>query len=464
MSKMFKILIFSAVFFLASTQSIAQNDVYIKINVGEAKLKKSLLALPPFQIFGSPAQAKNQQSLGTELYNTVLNDLDVSSYFQFINQAAYLEDTKTVGLKPAPGDANGFHFENWKKIGTEFLIRGGFTVLKDDITLDAYVYYVPQAKLVFGKTYTGNANSLRKMAHMFSNDVLEKLTGKKGMFLSKVVVASDRPTGKWKEIFTMDWDGFGIKNITNHKGISISPAWSLDGKTVAYTSAAFHSKAKVRNWDLFSYEIDSGKRFLLSSRTGLNMGAAFFPDGKNLVITVSNSGNPDIFKMSADGNSLTRITTGPAGSMNVEPSISPDGKRIAFSSDRAGRPMIYVMDSNGSNIKRITYAGQYNSTPSWSPDSKRIAFAGQDKDHYDVFIMDADGMNLERLTSAKKVNGRWSDNEDPSFSPDGRHVMFVSNRTGSYQIYIVNIDGTNERRMTVDRYNYSRPKWSSNLE
>src|SRR5215204_4715452 len=107
--------LFFAILISASVSKSSADDVYIKVNVGEAKIKKSLLAIPPFQLFGSPAQSKNSQGLGNELYNTVLNDLDVSSYFQFINQAAYLEDTKNVGLKPAPGEPNGFNYENWKK-------------------------------------------------------------------------------------------------------------------------------------------------------------------------------------------------------------------------------------------------------------------------------------------------------------------------------------------------------------
>jgi TolB protein len=445
-----------------SQDSRAQDDVYIK--VGKGQLKKSLLALPAFQYLGSSAAAKNFKTVGAELFNTVSNDLDVSSYFQFIKPEAFLEDPANVGLKPAPGESNGFNFDNWKKIGSEFLIRAGFSIVNDNINLDAYVYYVPQAKLVFAKNYKGPASSVRRMAHIFSNDVLEKLTNKKGMFLSRIAVSSTRPQGKWKEIWVMDWDGANAQQITDHHNISIAPAWSPDGNAVVYTSSTIHKKTMSGNWDLFSYELNSKKRFLISSRPGLNMGASFFPDGKNLIATLSQGGSPDIVKMTSDGDGIKKITSGPAGAMNVEPVVRPDGRKIAFSSDRGDRPMIYVMNVDGSNIQRVTIAGQYNSTPTWSPDSKQIAFAGQDKDHYDIFLMSADGTNMSRLTSAKKANGRWASNEDPSFSPDGRHVMYVSDRAGPMQIYIVNTDGTNERRITVDRFNYSRPRWSSNLE
>lgn len=441
-----------------SQEGGSEPTVYIK--VGEAKLKKSLLALPQLSYSGSGVGARNQKAVGTEIFNTITNDLEVSSYFQMIKQDAFLEDTSKTGLRPAGVDTNGFKFDTWKQIGAEFLIRMGYSLIGDQLELDAYVYFVPGQKLVFGKKYSGSASTARKMAHMFCNDVLEKLTGKKGMFLSKLTVASDSGGGKFKEIYIMDWDGENVQKVTSHKSIALSPSWAPDGKTIVYTAFAYHSKLKARNIDLFSYEVDTKKRFLLSSRKGINSGAAYMADGNNLLVTVSQSGNPDIFKMSLDGTSLVPLTRGPGNAMNVEPSASPRGDRIAFSSDRSGQPMIYIMNIDGTNVKRVTFAGRYNSSPSWSPDGKKLVFAGYDKTHFDIFIMDSDGMNLERLTSAKKSNGKNADNEDPTFSPDGRHIMFTSNRTGTQQIYIMNVDGTNERRITVDRANYFRPKWS----
>ena len=219
-----KFCVLALLFFNLTFAHAQENSVYIK--VGEAKVKKSLMALPAFQFFSSPSQSKDSKSIGAELYNTVNNDLDVSAYFQFIKPEAFLDDTAKVGLKPAPGEPNGFNFDNWKKIGAEFLVRAGFTIIKDEITLETYVYYVPQAKLIFGKKYSGPSRAARRIAHTFCNDVVEKLTGKKGMFLSRAVASTDRPTGKWKEIYVMDWDGNGLEAITSHKGISISPAWS----------------------------------------------------------------------------------------------------------------------------------------------------------------------------------------------------------------------------------------------
>ncbi|MFK8136905.1 MAG: DPP IV N-terminal domain-containing protein [Bdellovibrionales bacterium] len=455
-----------------SSQSIANDKIFIKL--GQGKVAKSPMAVPPLQFFGNPNIQKDYSRIGSEMYRTLLNNLDVSYLFRFISQSSYLEDPMKTSLRPKPFDRNGFDFSNWKKIGTEFMIRGGFKFIGNDVELETYLYHVTTGETLLSKKYRGPKSGGRAIAHKLSNDIIYRLTGKKGIFNTRVVVSSDRDSGcrkgqtkcnRIKEIYLMDWDGRNMQRITKHKSISISPAISPDGKTVAYTSFAYHPKMKMRNPDLFSYEVDTGKRYLLSYEKGVNSGAAFSPDGKHIFLTMSKKGNSDIYRMNKDGTKKIQLTRGPFGALNVEPAISNDGKKIAFSSDRHGSPKIYTMDINGKNVKSVTpRAGRYNSTPSWSPDGKHIVFAGEDKGAFDIFLVTADGLKIERLTSAKKANGKRANNEDPSFSPDGRHIVFVSDRTGSRQVYIIGVDGQNERRITVDHHNYFKPKWSKYLD
>lgn len=445
-----------------STAWAQSSPIFIK--VGEAKTKKSLIAFPPFQYYGSPGASPNFQTVGAEMFNVISNDLTVSSYFQFLPQSSFVEDTTKTSLRPAPADPSGFRFQSWTAIGAEFLIRGGFSLAGGEISLEIYLYQVPKASLVLAKKYKGPASSARKIGHTFANDALKALTGQDGMFLSKIAVASDRDGGQWREIFVMDWDGANATKITNHKSVALSPAWSPDGKKIAYTAIVQRGRGNPRNHDMFLYDLPTGKRTLLSYRQGMNSGASFSSDMKHIFLTISQGVAPDIYKMTYDGSLVSKMTNGPNGALNVEPAVSPNGSQIAFSSDRSGRPMIFVMNADGGGVKRLTHAGQFNSSPSWSPDGKKIAFAGYEKDHFDIFVMNADGTGMIRLTKATKPNGRMANNEDPSFSPDGRFVMYTSDRTGKNQIYISTVDGSEERRVTQDNHNYYKARWSSNLE
>jgi TolB protein len=448
----------------AVSSSIAQ-DSAVYIDVGQAQIKKSLIALPPLLYVGSQSTNRNHIEAGQDLFRVIYNDLNVSNFFTFIKPEAYLEDPSKVGLTPAPGSPNGFKFENWKTIGAEFLVRASYNVIGNELSMESYVYHVPTAKQVLGKTYKGALNSSRRMAHMFANDLVKALTQKRGMFLTKITATGQETKGgSPKEVYVMDWDGANKQAITSNRDITLSPAWSTKGDKIAYTAYALHVKNKVKNADLFIYNLATGKRFLVSYRKGLNSGSAFMPGDDYIIITLSISGNPDLYKMTADGATITPLTNGPNRSMNVEPAISPDGNSIAFSSDRSGRPMIFTMDAKGGNVKRLTFAGKYNSTPAWSPDGKSLAFAALDVDHFDIFTMNRDGSNLRRMTSAKKPNGRGANNESPSWSPDGRHILFTSDRTGKYQLYIISPDGTNERRITEDNMNWDKPKWSPFLD
>ena len=446
------------------TPDFALAESPIHLNVGDAKFKRSIVALPSFQYLGTPGISKNYIVVGKEIYDTLLFDLSVSSYFDFLKREAFIEDVSKVSLRPVADEASGFNYASWKQIGTDFLIRAGYKIVDDEVTLETYLYYVPQQKKVLSKTYKGSTKSTRIIAHTFANDIVKELTGIKGFFLSKLVT-SRTTEPQQREIFVMDWDGANVKAITHHHSIANSPAWSTDGKKIGYRNFTYHTTERTRNADLFFYDLGSQERKLISARPGINSGVSFFPDGKYIALTMTRGESPNIYKMTMDGRSFDALTSSAKEVLNVEPNVSPDGKKIAFSSDRNGRPMIYVMNSDGSGIKRLTIAGEFNSCPRWSPDGKKIAFAGSDKGHFDLFVMDADGENMIRLTSAKKTtNGKMADNEDPSFSPDGRHILFSSNRDGHHQLYIVDVDGENERRITFDKNDYYKPAWSPYLE
>jgi TolB protein len=445
----------------AAESGKSAKDLYI--NVGQAQVKKSLAAVAPIQFLGTPSLAKSYLKYEKEVQDVMEKDLTIASYFTLQNSSAFLENPPR-GLRPHPIDGHGFLWDNWQSIGTEFLIKTGFDVIGDRFELQTYVYNVARHEQIFGRSYSGPLKDFRSATHKFCNDLLEQITGKKSFFLTKVVTGRSTDHRN-KEIFVMDWDGANVEAITHSKSGSMSPSWSRDGRYLAYSSFAYHTKNKTRNNDLFLYDFITRKSRVLSFQRGINSTATFFPDDQNIIMRMSpNNGSADLYKMSLSSPGKTPLTNGPRGAMNVEPAMSPDGTKVAFSSDRSGKAMIYILDLQKNTTRRLTFAGFYNSTPSWSPDGKKIAFMGNVDGHFDIFTMDIDGKNMQRLTTARKPNGKGADNEDPSYSPDGRMIMFRSNRTGHYQIYVVTTDGKNEYRITFDNHNYYAPKWSPFLK
>ncbi|MCC6137403.1 MAG: PD40 domain-containing protein [Bdellovibrionaceae bacterium] len=460
-------LLFSFLFIITGVvcteNSLAQDNNNAYINVGQAGVKKSLAAITPIQFMGTPSLAKSYVKYQKDLQDIIEKDFTVVSYFTLQDPSSFLEDSNK-GLRPAPVDSNGFDYKSWASINTEFLIKTGFNVIGDKMTLDAYVYDVARKELLFGRSYNAPLKDLRSVGHTFCNDVIQKLSGKKAFFLTKFVVS--RTTGKGSsEIFMMDWDGANQKQITSSQSIAVSPSWSPNGQLISYSIFNYHQRLKARNADLYVYDLKTQKGTILSAVKGLNTTASFMPDMSGAIIRISPSnGTSDLYKVSFNGGKKQQITYGPRGAMNVEPAVSPDGTKMAFSSDRSGKAMIYIHDFATQKDTRVSFAGHYNSSPAWSPDGSKLAFAGHVDNHFDIYVMDSSGKNLQKITSAKKTSGRSANNEDPSFSPDGRMILYRSDRTGNYQLYATTVDGKSDYRLTFDKQTYTRPQWSPFLQ
>jgi len=410
----------------------------IKIAVGEARVRKSVVAFPTI------IASRDTEGKLRSVREISMSDLDFSGLFDFLNPAAFVEDGAKAGVTPGT-----FKLVDWSSIGAEFLVKGKGEVVGNNVTLEIYLYSVSTGKQLLAKRYKATEDSVRKMAHTVSNDILFALTGKKGPFTSKVAFVSDK-TGK-KEIYVMDYDGHNPIKVTSKFSHAMSPGWSADGKQIAFTAVTKNGK-NVRNHNLFVYDLPTGKINMLSNRQGINSGSVFSPVGKQLALTMSFPGNAEIFLMDPVSKVVQRITN--SFGLDVDPSWSPDGKWLAFVSDRSGRPMVYKMEASGANVQRLTYAGYYNATPSWSPAGNKLAFAGWDAGKFDIFIMNTDGTNIERLTKS------MGNNEDPDFAPDGYFIVYSSNRKGKKNLYITNVDNTTHRQITSDFGNCESPRWS----
>jgi len=256
--------------------------------------------------------------------------------------------------------------------------------------------------VVLRKSYSGNT---RAAAHEFSDDIVETITGKKGIASSKIAFVASR-TGR-KEIYTADYDGANVKQLTNDSSISVAPAIAPDASKLAYTG--YQSGYA----DIYLVDLASGSRNRIIKFPGTNSGAAFSPDGGRIACSISRDGNPELYVLGAGGSGAHRLTK--TRGVESSPSWSPDGGEIVYSSDERGGPQLFRISSGGGSGRLISTGYGYCTEPSWSPDGTKIAFTIR-QGGFSIAVLD-----LATGTSRIVASG-----EDPAWGADSRHLIYSS--------------------------------------
>ncbi|MEO6788248.1 MAG: biopolymer transporter Tol [Chthoniobacteraceae bacterium] len=276
----------------------------------------------------------------------------------------------------------------------------------------------------------------RPAVHRFADDIVQALTGARGIASTKLAFVGTR-TGK-KEIYTCDADGSNLVQLTHDGTISVSPGISPDGQSLVYTG--YQSGYA----DVYRITLGSGARTRILKYPGTNSGAKFSPDGGKLAVTLSKDGNPEIYVTSASGGSVRRITRTPG--VESSPTWSPDGGELIYSSDDSGSPQLYRVAASGGTPVRLQTGFGYNTAPSWSPDGKKIAFNTRGGGSFSVAILDLNGGPVHTV----------GDGEGPVWGADSRHLVFASGSS------LVMLDTQTGTRTTIvsGAGKISEPTWS----
>jgi TolB protein len=369
--------------------------------------------------------------------------LDFTGFFKMLDREAFLVDP----LKPAVKAAD-INFANWTTIGAELLITSSMAKSGEMIDLEFRLFDTFSAKRLVGKRYHGKFSDLRSIIRRFCTEVVLQLTGKRGVFGSKIAFVS---TGSGsKELYTCDFDGVNPKKITAHKKITIFPAWSSDGKWMAYTTYVNDKP------DIFIRQLGGNGRVVIDEQ-GTNMTPAWAPGRFELAASLSLSGNQEIYLLTGKGKIIKRITRNWAA--DLSPTWSPDGKKIAFVSGRSGSPQIYVQELDSGRVERVTFEGNYNTQPKWSPVGNKLVYTHTTAETglSDIFVIDMEDLEPIRLT------GQAGDNESPAWSPDGSLIVFSSTREGPTRLYVMTAYGTDQRKLLSLPGEQSNPGWSPDL-
>lgn len=440
------VLVFFALFFLSITE--ARAGVYIDLSA--PSVKKLQIAVQEFRDL-SPAPSADAGRIKKELLDAVDTDLRFSGLFTITDSGANIEDPTKSSLEP-----DAINFKDWRVIGADTLLKGVYSVDKDRLTVEIRFYDCVNGKQVLGKRFTGAAGNPRRLIHYFSDHLYEELTGRKGVFTTKILFVSDR-SGE-KEIYMSEYDGMNARRITFNGSINLSPHWSPDGRRIIYTS---YKKGQPQ---IFSLDLRTGRDAVLSEKAGINIGGRFSPDGRSLAMTLRLSADKssELYILDLETGEYVKLTDNYG--IDVSPSWSPDGNKIVFVSDISGNPNIFVLNLDGKSdnkqkaLKRLTFSGKYNSSPAWSPDGRLIAFAGSENGRtFNIFVMRPDGGGVTQLTSD-------GNNKNPSWSPDSRFIVFSSTRKGVTSLYIMQSDGGGLTRLQTGVGNEKTPAWSPFLE
>jgi len=388
--------------------------------------------------FNAGTGADNEVSVGVS--KVITNNLKRSGLFAPIDQAAFVE--KTVNIDAPP------NFQNWKTVNAQALVTGRMTRQGDGrLKAEFRLWDVATGQQLAGQQYFTSPEYWRRIAHIISDQIYERLTGEKGYFDSRVVFVDETGSKerRVKRLALMDQDGANVRYLTRGADLVLTPRFSPSTQEITYME---FGQGDPR---VYLFNIETGQREIVGNFPGMSFSPRFSPDGQRVIMSLQQGGNSNLFVMDLRSKSTTRLTDTPA--IDTSPSYSPDGSRICFESDRGGKPQIYVMNAGGGGAQRISFGqdGSY-STPVWSPRGDYIAFTKQGGGQFSIGIMKPDGSGERILTSSYHAEG-------PTFAPNGRVIMFFRDMGAGPSLFTVDVSGRNELKVPTPGF-ASDPAWS----
>jgi TolB protein len=408
----------------------------LSVDVTQGNAQPLPIAIPDM-ISADPAQA----AMGANIASVVRADLTRSGLFRSIDPKAFVERITNINVAPT--------FQSWRAINAQGLVAGQVTLQPDGrLRVDFRLWDVYGESQMLGQQFFTQPENWRRVAHLVSDAIYERITGEKGYFDTRIVFVSESgpATKRVKRLAVMDEDGANPIFLTRGDYMVLTPRFNPTAQMIAYMS---YIATKPH---IYLFDLETGRQEELGNFPNMTFSPRFSPDGNRVALVLENGGNSDVYVMDLRSRAVMRLTTDPA--IDSAPSFSPDGRQITFESDRGGSKQIYVMNADGSNQHRISFGAGENGTPVWSPRGDLIAFTKQQGSHFTIGVMRPDGSGERMITNAYHDEG-------PTWAPNGRVLMFTreaSNNRGS-QIWSVDVTGRNEQRVMTPG-DASDPAWS----
>jgi len=411
-------------------------EAVLKIDITQGTIQPLPIAIPDF-VAGQAAEAE----LGRNLSAVITNNLRRSGLFAPIDPAAFIEKIQNIDVAP--------RFQDWRVVNAQGLVTGRVTRQPDGrFRTEFRLWDVFAGQQLTGQQYFTQPEHWRRIAHIISDQIYERITGEKGYFDTRIVFVDETgPKDKRvKRLAIMDQDGAGVRYLTRGDDLVLTPRFSPTNQEVCYMS---YGRGDPR---VLLLNIETGQREVVGDFPGMTFSPRFSPDGFRVIMSLQQGSNTNIFTMDLRSRRTTRLTD--AAAIDTAPSFSPDGRQICFESDRGGAQQIYVMNADGSNPRRVSFGQGRYSTPIWSPRGDTIAFTKQGSGSFSIGVMRADG-------SGERILTEGFHNEGPTWAPNGRVLMFFRDPGGNAgpHLFTVDVTGYNELKVPTPSY-ASDPAWS----
>ncbi|MET0941242.1 MAG: Tol-Pal system beta propeller repeat protein TolB [Mesorhizobium sp.] len=385
-------------------------------------------------------------AMGQKIAGVVASDLKRSGLFAPIDKGAFIEKISNPDVAP--------RFEDWKVINAQALVTGRVTQEADGrLRAEFRLWDTFAGQQLSGEQFFASQANWRRVAHIISDAIYERLTGEKGYFDTRIVFVDESGSKdkRRKRLAIMDQDGAEQRYLSDGSSIVLTPRFSPSRQEITYMS---YESGQPQ---VYLLQIETGQRELVGNFPGMTFAPRFSPDGQRVIMSLlRDDGNSNIFAMDLRSRTTTRLTN--SNSIDTSPSYSPDGSRVVFTSDRGGRAQIYAMNADGSGQTRISFGDGTYSTPVWSPRGDLIAFTKQSGGEFQIGVMRTDGSG-ERILSTGFAQ------EGPTWAPNGRVLMFFREAAGSGgpRLYSIDLTGRNEQAIPTANF-ASDPAWSPLLE
>jgi TolB protein len=426
------------IFSILATQVLAQ-DLRIKISSGQVEPL-------PVAIADFTGQKGKANEIGRSISEVISNNLVGSGQFKAVESAAFIAPPTSPSVRP--------NFTDWSPLGVKALITGSVKSINDDqVEVEFRLWDIVAETDLIGLRLSVNSNAWRRVAHIISDEIFQRLSGDSGYFDTRIVyVAESGPQNKrLKRLAIMDQDGENHQYLTDGSFLVLTPRFSPTSQEITYL-AYFKNEPRV-----YIFNLETGQQELLGSFPGMTFAPRFSPLGDKIIMSLATKGITDIYTMNLNNQKVTRLTNN--SSIDTSPSFSPDGKKIIFNSDRGGSQQVYIMDSKGNNVKRISFGKGRYATPVWAPKGELIAFTKMLKNKFYIGVMSPDGSNERLLAEGYLVEG-------PTWAPNGRVLMYFKQdapiddgKSSSVNLYKIDITGFRETRI-ITPSDGSDPAWS----